>query len=103
MISTYGASLAGKSALSDDPVWHLEWSEDLQLFREYGLNVLQQAKVYFLDHLVDDYADTLHDAVQEKAEAIGVPAMAVLGEVKLPSNVSWVEFDCRALAIARFE
>ncbi|GGO62801.1 hypothetical protein SAMN05444398_12911 [Roseovarius pacificus] len=103
LISTYGASLAGKSAPLDDPVWHLEWSEDLQLFREYALDALQQAKVYLLDHLAANYTDTLHDAVQEKAESIGVPAMAILGEVQLPNNVNWVEFDNRALAIARFE
>lgn len=103
LISTYGSSLAAKSVPSDDPVWHMGWSEELQLFREYALGALQQAKVYLLDHLAATYADTLHDAVQEKAKDIGVPAMAILGEVQLPSKVTWVEFDNRALAISRFE
>lgn len=79
------------------------WSEDLQLFREYALGALQQAKVYLLDHLAATYADTLHDAVQEKAEPIGVPAIAILGEVQLPAKVTWVELDNRALEVARFE
>lgn len=103
LISTYGSSLAGKSAKRDDPVWHMGWSEELQVFREYALGALQQAKVYLLDHLAASYADTLHDAVQEKAAADGVPAMAILGEVRLPAKVTWVEFDYRALAIARFD
>ncbi len=103
LISTYGSSLAAKSALKDDPFWHMAWSEELQLFREYALGALQQAKVYLLDHLATTYADTLHDAVQEKAEEISVPAMAILGEIQLPTKVTWVEFDYRALVVARFE
>ncbi len=103
LISTYGSSLAGKSEKRGDPVWHMGWSEELQLFREYALGALQQARVYLLDHLAAAYADTLHDAVQEKAEADGVPAMAILGEVRLPAQVTWVELDYRALAIARFD
>jgi hypothetical protein len=103
LISTYGSSLASKSAPRDDPVWHMGWSEELQRFREYAVGALQQAKVYLLDHLAATYADTLRDSVREKAKAIGVPAMAILGEVTLPAKVTWVELDYRALAIARFE
>ena len=103
LIATYGASLAGKSTPSDDPVWHLGWSEDLQAFREYALGALQQAKVYLLDHRAAAYADTLHETVQERAKAVGVPAMDILGEVEPPSNVAWVEFDNEELGKARFE
>lgn len=103
LIYTYGSSLAAKSTPQDDPFWHMVWSEELQLFREYALGALQQAKVFLLDHLAATYADTLHDAVQEKAEAIGVAAMTILGEVQLPAKITWVELDYRALANARFE
>ncbi len=103
LISTFGSSLAAKSEPKDDPVWHIGWSDELQLFREYALAALQQAKVYSLDHLAATYADTLHDAVQEKAEDISVPAMAILGEIQFPTKVTWVEFDYRALAVARYE
>ncbi len=103
LISTYGSSLAAKSAPLDDPVWHMAGSDGLQLFREYALGALQQAKDYLLDDLAATYADTLHDAVQENAQAVGVPAMAILGQVTLPAEVTWVEFDYRELAIARFE
>lgn len=47
LISTYGSSLAAKSGPRDDPVWHMGWSEELQLFREYAVGALQQAKVYW--------------------------------------------------------
>lgn len=103
LISTYGASLAGKSAPLDDPVWHLAMSEDLKLFRQYALSALQEAKVYLLDHLAGTYADSLRDAVQEKAEELSVPTIALLGEVALPAKVAWVEFDYRELEIARFQ
>jgi len=103
LIATFGASLLGKSAPQDDPVWHTVWSEDLQRFREYALDALRQAQVYLLDHLAATYADTLHDAVAERAAEAGQPAMAILGEVQLPAKVAWVEFDDRALGIARFE
>ncbi|QFT45493.1 hypothetical protein FIU97_02795 [Roseivivax sp. THAF40] len=103
LISTYGASLAAASTPTDDPVWHMCRSQELTLFREYALNALQQAKVYLLDHLAANYADTLHDAIQENAEANGMPAMATLGEVQPPSKITWVEFDYRALAVDRFQ
>ena len=103
LISIYGASLAGRSAPSDDPVWHLVQSDDLWLFRVYALDALQQAKVYLLDHLAAAYADTLHDAVAERAAESGLPAMAILGEVQPPAKVTWVEFDDRELGVARFE
>lgn len=103
LISLYGSSLAGGSTPTDDLVWHFVPSEDLRLFREYALDALQQAKVYLLDHLAAAYADTLHDAVAEKAAETGLPAMAILGEVKLPADVVWVEFDDRELGTARFE
>jgi len=103
LISTYGASLAGKSAPLDDPVWHIALSDDLRAFREYALDALQQAKVYLLDHRAADYADTLHDAVNEQKENDRVPAMTFLGEVQLPAKITWVEFDHRQLAISRFE
>ncbi|SFD15458.1 hypothetical protein SAMN04488094_11776 [Tropicimonas isoalkanivorans] len=73
------------------------------MFREYALDALQQAKVYLLDHLAATYADTLHEAVAERATKTGQPAMAFLGEVRLPSKVAWVEFDYRELGAARFE
>lgn len=103
LISLYGSSLAGRSAPTDDLVWHFVPSEDLRLFREYALDTLQQAKVYLLDHLAAAYADTLHDAVAKQAAETGLPAMAILGEVKLPADVVWVEFDDRELGVARFE
>lgn len=103
LISLYGSSLAGRSAPTDDLVWHFAPSEDLRLFREYALAALQQAKVYLLDHLAAAYADTLHDAVAKRAAETGLPAMAILGEVKLPAEVVWVEFDDRELGVARFE
>ncbi|MDU9007169.1 hypothetical protein [Sedimentitalea todarodis] len=103
LISIYGSSLAGKSAPKDDPVWSLSWSEDLQVFREYALAALQQAKVYLLDHLAASYADTLHDSMQENSQDDSVAAMAMLGEVSLPERVTWVEFEYRALVVARFE
>ena len=103
LISLYGSSLAGRSAPTDDLIWHFAPSEDLGLFREYALDALQQAKVYLLDHLAAAYADTLHDAVAEKAAESGLPAMAIFGEVKLPADVVWVEFDDRELGVARFE
>ncbi|NEY92051.1 hypothetical protein [Tabrizicola oligotrophica] len=103
LISLYGSSLAGKSAPTDDLVWHFAPSEGLRLFREYALDALQQAKVYLLDHLAAAYADTLHDAVAKQAAETGLPAMAILGEVKLPAGVVWVEFDDRELGVARFE
>lgn len=103
LILLYGSSLAGKSAPTDDLVWHFTPSEDLRLFREYALDALQQAKVYILDHLAAAYADTLHDAVAKQAAETGLPAMAILGEVKLPTEVVWVEFDDRELGVARFE
>ena len=103
LISLYGSSLAGRSAPADDLVWHFTPSEDLRLFREYALDALQQAKVFLLDHMAAAYADTLHDAVAKQASETGLPAMAILGEVKLPADVVWVEFDDRELGVARFE
>lgn len=103
LIALYGSSLAGKTTSKDDLVWHFSPSEDLRQFREYALEALPQAKVYLLDHLAAAYADTLHDAVAKQAAETGVPAMAILGEVKLPAPVVWVEFDDRELGVARFE
>jgi hypothetical protein len=103
LISMYGSSLAGKSTPHDDIVWHLAPSEHLRHFREYALDALQQAKVYLLDHLAAAYADTLHDALDKEADEPSVPALAILGEVALPSKVAWVEFDDRALGEARFQ
>lgn len=103
LISLYGSSLAGRSAPTDDLVWHFVPSEDLRLFREYALDALQQAKMYLLDHLAAAYADTLHDAIAKQAAETGLPAMAILGEVKLPAEVVWIEFDDRELGAARFE
>lgn len=103
LISLYGSSLAGKSSPSDDLVWHFTPSEDLRRFREYALHAMQQAKVYLLDHLAAAYADTLHEAVAKEAAEAGLPAMEILGEVKLPAEVVWVEFDDRALGVARFD
>lgn len=103
LISMYGSSLAGRSTPPDDLVWHFAPSEGLRQFREYALDALQQAKVYLLDHLAAAYADTLHDAVAKQAAETGLPAMAILGEVKLPAEVVWVEFDDRELGLARFE
>lgn len=103
LILLYGSSLAGKSAPTDDLVWHFTPSDDLRLFREYALDALQHANVYMLDHLAAAYADTLHDAVAKQAADSGLPAMAILGEVKLPADVVWVEFDDRELGVARFE
>lgn len=103
LISMYGSSLAGKSTPHDDIVWHVAPSEHLRHFREYALDALQQAKVYLLDHLAAAYADTLHEAFTEEADESSLPALAILGKVKLPSKVAWVEFDDRALGKARFE
>ncbi|QEP30386.1 hypothetical protein [Pukyongiella litopenaei] len=103
LISLYGSSLAGRSAPADDLVWHFAPSEDLRLFREYALDALQQAKVYLLDHTAAAYADTLHDAVAKQVSETDLPAMAILGELKLPADVVWVEFDDRELGAARFE
>lgn len=103
LIATYGASLAGRSSLQDDMVWHLVPSDDLTRFRRYALDALMQAKVYLLDHLAANYADTLHDTLQERAVGTGTQAMSYLGDIQFPAKVTWVEFDCRALGIARFE
>lgn len=103
LILTYGASLAGKSAPQDDPIWHLGRTEDLATFRQYALDALQQAKVYLLDHAAAAYADTLHDAVQEVNENTDVAALTFLGEIELPAEVVWVEFDYRELVAARVE
>ena len=103
LISMYGSSLAGKSAPQDDIVWHLAPSEYLRGFRVYALDALQQAKVYLLDHLAAAYADTLHEALSDDVNDPAVPALAILGEVKLPSKIAWVEFDDRALGEARFQ
>ncbi|MBD9371153.1 hypothetical protein IB238_00680 [Rhizobium sp. ARZ01] len=103
LISMYGSSLSGKSTPNDDIVWHFAPSEHLRYFREYALDALQQAKVYLLDHLAAAYADTLHEAFTEEADEPRLPALAILGEVKLPSKVAWVEFDDQALGKARFE
>lgn len=103
LISMYGSSLSGKSVPKDDVVWRLAPSEHLVVFREYAVDALHQAKVYLLDHLAAAYADTLHEAIAENTGDVGEPALAILGEVKLPSSVVWVEFDDRALGAARFE
>ena len=103
LIATYGASLAGRSSLQDDMVWHLVPSDDLTRFRRNALDALMQAKVYLLDHLAANYADTLHDTLQERAQGTGTQAMYYLGDIHFPAKVTWVEFDCRALGIARFE
>lgn len=103
LILLYGSSLAGKSSPSDDLVWHFTPSEDLRRFREYALDALQQAEVYLLDHLEAAYADTLHEAVAKEAADVGLPAMEILGEVKLPADVVWVELDDQALGVARFD
>ena len=103
LISTYGASLAGKSAPHDDPVWHLGRTEDLLNFRLYALDALQQAKVYLLDHAAASYADTLHDTIQEGTEDKDVAALTFLGEVEPPADVVWVEFDFRELIASRVQ
>ena len=103
LIATYGSSLSGRSSLEDDMVWHLVPSDELTRFRRYALEALQQAKVYLLDHNAANYADTLHDALQERAQAVGSQAMSYLGEIQFPAKVTWVEFDYRELAVARFE
>lgn len=103
LISIYGSSIAGKSMPVEDVVGRFAPSENLRHFREYAVDALCQAKVYVLDHLAAAYADTLHEAVTENAGKVNSPALAILGEVKLPSPVVWVEFDDRALSIARFE
>lgn len=87
----------------EDVVWRFAPSEPLKHFREYALDALHQAKVYLLDHLAAAYADTLHEAISENAGDDSTPALAILGEVRLPSSVVWVEFDDRALGVARFE
>ncbi|MFN5998789.1 MAG: hypothetical protein ACK47C_12515 [Paracoccaceae bacterium] len=102
LIATYGSSLSGRSSLEDDMVWHLVPSDELTRFRCYALEALQQAKVYLLDHNAANYADTLHDALQERAQAVGSQAMSYLGEIQFPAKVTWVEFDYRELAVARF-
>lgn len=103
LISMYGSSLLGKSISKEDVVSRFAASEHLILFREYALDALRQAKVYLLDHLAAAYADTLHEAVAENTGDVSEPALAILGEVKLPASVVWVEFDDRALGTARFE
>lgn len=102
LISLYGSSLSGKLTLTEDAVWRYAPSEHLTRFREYALDALQQAKVYLLDHLAAEYADTLHDAITGNVDE-GVSALAILGEVNLPSAVARVEFDDRALGMARFQ
>jgi len=102
LISQYGTSLSGKSTPVEDVVRRFAPSEHLTHFRDYALSALQQAKVYLLDHLAAAYADTLHEAITENVDE-GVTALAILGEVNLPSPVAWVEFDDRALGAARFE
>lgn len=101
MISTYGASLANKSAPHNDPVWHLGKTDELLNFRQYTIDVLQQAKVYLLDHAAAAYADTLHDTVQDRTENENVAALTFLGEVEPLGKVAWVEFDYRELVAAR--
>ncbi len=59
--------------------------------------------MYLLDHLAAAYVDTLHEAVIDESDEKGLPALDFLGEVKLPTAVVWVEFDDRALGVARFE
>lgn len=103
LIATYGSSLSGRSSLEEDMVWHLVPSDELTNFRRYALEALQQAKVYLLDHNAANYADSLHDALQERAQAVGSQAMSYLGEIQFPAKVTWVEFDYRELAVARFE
>jgi hypothetical protein len=103
LISTYGSSFAREPTPLDDPVWHLAQSEELMIFRRYALDALSLAKVYLLDHAAAAYADTLYDTMQGEAEAKGVAAMSFLGEVDLPAEVAWVEFDYRALVVSRVE
>jgi hypothetical protein len=103
LIATYGNSLAGKSTLQDDPVWHLGRTDDLLNFRQYALGALQQAKVYLLDHFAAAYADTLHDSIQEAPGDGDVAALTFLGEVKLPAPVVWVEFDYQELVASRVQ
>lgn len=101
LISTYGASLANKSAPHNDPVWHLGKTDDLLNFRQYTIDALQQAKVYLLDHAAAAYADTLHDTIQDRTKDENVAALTFLGEVEPPGKVAWVEFDYRELVAAR--
>lgn len=103
LISMYGSSLAGTASPKEDVVGRLVTSENLMQFRLYALNALQQAKVYLLDHLAAAYADTLHETITENAGDKSLSALVILGEVQLPYPVVWVEFDNRALAVARFE
>jgi len=104
IISVYGNSLNGKSAPSDDPVWHLGRSEGLRAFRHYVLDALQNAKVYLLDHRAADYTDTFHDTMLErdKAEAASV-IKAFMNEVALPADVVWVEYDFGVLSTDRLK
>jgi hypothetical protein len=103
LIATYGASLANKSQPLDDPVWHYGWSINLQAFREQTLEALQQAKVYLMDHLAADYADTLHDVLQDDANHANASAITLLDEIVPPAKVTWVEFDYGALVKSRYE
>lgn len=103
LIATYGSSLAGRSTLLDDRVWHVVPSEDLTRFRRYALDALLQAKVYLMDHLAATYADTLHDTLQEHAQGSGTQAMSYLGEIQFPAKVTWVEYDYGQLGVSRFE
>lgn len=100
LISMFGASLGGRSAAGDDPVWHFVQSEELKCRREDTLAALQRAKVYLLDHNAASYADSLRDSVNEEA---GVAAISILGEIQFPAPVTWVEFDYRELVVARFK
>ncbi|MBI1417881.1 MAG: hypothetical protein GC146_11715 [Limimaricola sp.] len=103
LISTYGSSLAAKSTPRDDPMWHLGGTEEHLNFRRYALDALQRAKVYLLDHAAAAYVDTLHDTIQETDTEADVAALTFLGEVELPGQVVWVEFDYRVLMAARVQ
>lgn len=59
--------------------------------------------MYLLDHNAATYADTLRDSVHESAVEAGVAAMTILGEMRFPALITWVEFDYRELVVARFE
>ncbi|WEF26059.1 hypothetical protein [Paracoccus sp. S3-43] len=41
--------------------------------------------------------------LNEMAVEAGVAAMTILGEIRFPAPVTWVEFDYRELVVVRFE
>ncbi len=99
LTSTYGPSLARKTAPLDDPVWLLGWSEDLQAFREHTLDALQQTQVYFMNHMAADYADTLPDEAQDNADERKGSVMEILGKIVRQDNVFTVGKHRRSMSM----